>query len=128
MTAEPVEYETSKTKLVPVDDVCSSDLEQALGGVMRLSELQEVATGLGLEVELVAVVKERGNPRPSLAPPYQVLLEAITALGGRDVSTGEIARHVGEKPAKVCGAMVARTAAGMPMSARVRWPQRARPG
>src|SRR5215207_1783430 len=42
MTAEPVENETSRAKLVPVDDVSSGDLERALGGAMRLSELQEV--------------------------------------------------------------------------------------
>jgi hypothetical protein len=66
-----------------------------------MSELQEVANGLGLAVELVAIVKERGNPPPPLTPEYQALLEAIAALGGRSVSTGQIARHVGESQAKV---------------------------
>jgi hypothetical protein len=42
VTVEPVENETSQAELVPVEGVSAGDLERALGGVMRLSELQEV--------------------------------------------------------------------------------------
>jgi hypothetical protein len=83
---------------VETDGVALVDLDERL---ISISELQEVAMGLGLVVELVAVVKAHGHPPPPLPPDYQDLLEAITALGGRNVSTGQIARHVGEPPAKV---------------------------
>jgi hypothetical protein len=83
---------------VEADGVALVDLDERL---ISISELQEAAAGLGLEVELVAVVKDHGKGPPPLPSEYQVLLDAITALGGRNVASGEIARHVGEVPAKV---------------------------
>lgn len=83
---------------VEADGIALVDLDERL---ISISELQQVAAQLGLAVELVAVVKERGNPPPHLTPEYQALLEAIAALGGRNVATGQIARHVGERPWKV---------------------------
>ena len=83
---------------VEADGVALVDLDERL---ISISELHEVATGLGLAVELVAIVKDHGTGPPPLTPEYQALLEAITVLGGRSVSTGQIARHVGEPPAKV---------------------------
>lgn len=80
------------------DGIALVDLDERL---ISISELQQVASGLGLAVELVAIVKEQGSPPPPLTPEYQALLEAIAALGGRDVSTGQISRHVGEPPWKV---------------------------
>jgi len=83
---------------VEADGVALVDLDERL---ISISELQEAAAGLGLEVELVAVVKDHGKGPPPLTPDYQDLLEAITALGGSNVSTGQIAQHLGERPAKV---------------------------
>jgi hypothetical protein len=83
---------------IEAEGVALVDLDERL---ISISELQEVATGLGLAVELVAIVKDHGIGPPPLTPDYQALLEAITALGGRNVSTGQIAQHVGESPAKV---------------------------
>ncbi|HEV2853269.1 MAG TPA: hypothetical protein VHC97_10740 [Thermoanaerobaculia bacterium] len=83
---------------IDADGFALVDLDERL---ISISELQEAATGLGLEVELVAVVKDHGKAPPPLAPEYQALLEAISALGGRNVSTGQIASHVSESPAKV---------------------------
>ena len=86
------------TERLESDGMALVDLDERL---ISISELQEAAAGLGLSVELVAIVKAHGNPPPSLTPDYQALLEAITALGGRDVSTGQIARYLGEKQSKV---------------------------
>jgi hypothetical protein len=86
------------TERLESDGMALVDLDERL---ISVSELLEVATGLGLDVELVAVVKGHGNPPPPLTPDYQALLEALTALGGSDVSTGQIAEHMGERPDKV---------------------------
>lgn len=83
---------------IETEGVALVDLDERL---ISISELQEAAAGLGLSVELVAVVKDHGHGPPPLPPEYQVLLDAVTALGGRNVASGDIARHVGEVPAKV---------------------------
>jgi hypothetical protein len=59
VTVEPVENETSQAELVPAEGVPGGDLERALGGVMRLSELQEVRQ------EKVEEFRDRGiDPYP----------------------------------------------------------------
>lgn len=68
------------------------DLDERL---ISVAELQEAALGLGLDVELVAIVKHKGKEPSSLTPPYNAVMDALAALGGRCVSTGQIARHLG---------------------------------
>lgn len=83
---------------VEAEGVALVDLDERLFSV---SEVQQAATGLGLSFELVAIVKDPGRQPLALTRDYQDLLEAITALGGRNVSMGQIVQHVGEPPEKV---------------------------
>jgi len=62
--------------------------------MVTIAELQAVATGLGLEVGLVAVLKRRsGQPPPVVEPFDRELIAAIEALGGT-ASTGQLASRL----------------------------------
>ncbi|MFY9824370.1 MAG: hypothetical protein WAM82_23545 [Thermoanaerobaculia bacterium] len=63
--------------------------------MVTIAELQAVATGLGLEVGLLAVLKRRsGQPPPVVEPFDRELIGAIEALGGT-ASTGQLAAQLG---------------------------------
>ena len=80
---------------VEANGIALVDLDERL---ISVAEVQEAALGLGLDVELVALVKDKGKEPPALSAPYSAVLEAVAALGGRSVSTGEIARRLGARP------------------------------
>lgn len=77
---------------VEANGIALVDLDERL---ISVAEVQEAALGLGLDMELVALVKNKGKKPPALTPPYRAVLEAVAALGGRSVSTGQIARRLG---------------------------------
>jgi hypothetical protein len=60
VTPDPLASETSGAELVAVEGASSGDLERALGGVVRLSELQEIRQAK------VEALRDRGmDPYPS---------------------------------------------------------------
>jgi hypothetical protein len=69
------------------------DLETKM---VTVTEVQAIATGLGLSMRLVAVLKPKGGQLPPLeSASDRELLSAIANLGGT-ASTGQIAIHLGK--------------------------------
>jgi len=107
-------YEVAKPdadRLVMVSEAITEQLQQEGQAVLDLeakmvtmAELQEIATGLMLEVGFVAVLKRReGSIQPALTEPLDLeLVKAIRDLGG-SASTGQIASRLGFKRRQILG-------------------------
>ncbi len=113
MTAEPAANESSETKLVPVDDASAGNLELALGGVMGLSELQEVRQAK------VEAFRDRGiDPYPPRAHRDSVVREARERFEALEASLPESGED--ETETTVAGRLVSRRHQGKTVFAHVR--------
>jgi lysyl-tRNA synthetase class 2 len=113
VTPEPAGNETSRTKLVPVEDVSAGDLERALGGAMRLSELQEVRQAK------VEAFRERGvdpyPPRSRRGSTVREAKERFSAIEASLPASGE-----DEAETTVTGRLISRRHQGKTVFAHVR--------
>jgi hypothetical protein len=90
-------------RLAMVSEAVSEQLREQGQAVLDLetkmvtvTELQAIATGMGLSMSLVAVLKPKGRPLPPLeSAPDRELIGAIAHLGG-SASTGQVAAHLGK--------------------------------
>ncbi len=113
MTAEPAGNETSQAKLVSVEDVSMGDLERALGGAMRLSELQEVRQ------DKVEAFRERGiDPYPPRAHRGSAVREAKERFSAIEASLPESGED--EAETTVAGRLISRRHQGKTVFAHVR--------
>jgi lysyl-tRNA synthetase class 2 len=113
VTAEPVENETSQAKIVPVDDASPGDLERALGGAMRLSELQEVRQAK------VEAFRDRGiDPYPPRTQRGSTVREAKERFSAIEPSLPESGED--EVETTVAGRLVSRRHQGKTVFAHLR--------
>ena len=90
-------------RLVMVSEAISEQLRKEGQAVLDLEtkmvtviELQAIATGMGLSMSLVAVLKPKGSQPPPLeSASDRELIGAIAKFGGT-ASTGQIASHLGK--------------------------------
>ena len=113
MTPDPLASETSGAELVAVEGASSGDLERALGGVVRLSELQEIRQAK------VEALRDRGmDPYPSRThrgSPVREAKERFSVIESSLPESGE-----DEAETTVAGRLVSRRHQGKTVFAHVR--------
>jgi lysyl-tRNA synthetase class 2 len=113
VTSDPVANETSGAKLVVVEGPSSGGLERALGGVPRLSELQEIRQAK------VETLRDRGmDPYPSRTHRSSTVREAKDRFSAIEASLSESGED--ETETTVAGRLISRRHQGKTVFAHVR--------
>jgi lysyl-tRNA synthetase class 2 len=113
VTADPGASEMSETKLVALEEASAGELERALGGAMRLSELQEVRQAK------VEAFRDRGiDPYPPRAHRNSTVREAKDRFSDIEPSLSESGED--DVATTVAGRLVSRRHQGKTVFAHVR--------